>query len=87
MVAVHYVRAIVALMVVGIVYWAGNIAMFSSGGVVTLLENASGPSDYGTTADMIRWAWQVWPIVAIIGIAVYVIYASIREEAVVRRVV
>lgn len=77
--AFAFVHAILILIVCGIVWFVGNEVLFGEHGIGTYYENEV-PEDQRPTTGTYKWVWNSWPIVVIIGAAVYTIMAGqIRE--------
>lgn len=78
-VAVYFIYGIVILVISGMVWYVGNQLLFGPQGIGTYYENTT-PDDQKPTANVYKWVWNVWPIVVIIGAALYTILAAMIKE-------
>jgi hypothetical protein len=65
--------------VCGFVWYFGNELLFSEHGIATYYENEI-PEDQRPTSDTFEYAWNIWPLIVLIGAAIYVIYAAMHKE-------
>ena len=78
-VAVYWIKAIVAVVIAGAIWYIGNLVLFSDQGIATTVENLS-PGYFGNTDAAIKWFWNVFPFIFLIGAAIYVIYGALTRE-------
>jgi len=78
-VAVYWIKAILAVLVAGSIWYIGNMVLYGDGGIAEVAENHS-PGYFGDTDSAVRWFWSIFPFIFLIGAAVYVIYSALIRE-------
>lgn len=82
-VAVYFIRSMIAIIIGGIVWFAGNVILFDSEtGIVPITDNMSDATEtyFGDIAGHVHWFWSIFPFVLMLGAAIYVIYGALSEE-------
>lgn len=82
-VAIYYIRATLAVVITGIVWYVGNLVLFDpETGIVPLTDNMTPATHdkFSATDGTITWFWSIWPVIVLIGAAVYVIYSALIRE-------
>lgn len=80
--AIYFIRATLAVIITGIVWYVGNIVLFDpSTGIVPISDNLSPANAKFTATDgTVQWFWSIWPIIILIGAGVYVVYSALIRE-------
>lgn len=80
MVAMYFIRGVVAALLAGMIWWVGNVILYApNAGVAEVLENLQ-PGYFYETDAAIRWFWAIFPLVLLVGAVIYVIYGALRKE-------
>jgi len=80
--AVYWIRAIVAVIICNMIWYIGNVVLFSDQGLATIVDNLD--NSIGPITDMgpnVQWFWTyAFPWIILLGAAVYVIYSALLRE-------
>jgi len=82
-VAIYFIRALIALLLGGIMWYVGNLILFDPEiGIVQTTDNMTNATEtyFGNISGAVEWFWSIFPFVFMIGAAVYVIYGALKEE-------
>lgn len=81
MVVVYYVRALVATIVFGVVWYVGNVIIFAEDiGIASIFEGLM-PGYFFNADSMIKLFWgTILPILFLVSIALYVLMVSQIKE-------
>jgi uncharacterized membrane protein (DUF106 family) len=87
-IAVYWIRAIIAVIACNIIWYVGNVVLFSDHGLATVVDNLD--NTIGPITNMgseVEWFWTyAFPWVILIGAAIYVIYSALLQEPTTRRI-
>lgn len=87
-VATYLVRAAIGLVVVGLVWWLGNMLLFGEIGVVNITENLNPSGGYedslGDIDQFVLWAWKGFLFFTLATVFAYAVYGAIKEEVLTR---
>lgn len=87
-VATYLFRAAIGLVVVGLVWWLGNMLLFGEIGVVKITDNLQPSGDFaqrlGDIDQFVIWAWKGFLFFALAAVFAYAIYGAIKEEVITR---
>lgn len=82
-VAAFYIRGLIALVIGGIVWFAGEILLFDKDiGFVATTENVSNATQthFPAIGGAIEWFWHVFPFVMMVGCFIWVVYGALKKE-------
>lgn len=86
-IAIYWIRALIAVIVCNMIWYIGNVVLFSDQGLATVVDNLD--NTIGPITDMganVQWFWTyAFPWIILIGAAIYVLYSALTREPTSRR--
>ncbi|KXB02828.1 hypothetical protein AKJ45_03220 [candidate division MSBL1 archaeon SCGC-AAA261F19] len=76
----YFVYGGILMIITGIVWYVGSRVLWTEGSSIGWFSENVMPEGFTGLLDPIKWFWQVFPIVIIIGIVVYLVLASQKRE-------
>lgn len=67
------------MLIVGALWYLGNIILYGEVGIVSMTEAMDNEAVhyFGGTTQAVAWFWSIFPYIFLIGAALYVVYGAV----------